>query len=223
MPKIEVVRVDNKERTDDFVALPYSIYRDCEQYVPDLEFEVRDFINPAVNPSYEFADIQPFVAYKDGEAVGRIIGIVNRKANERWHCKKVRFTMIEFVDDQKVAEALIGAVEKWGKERGMEEIEGPMGVTDFDKEGMQVEDFDQIGTVHTFYNYAYYPQRLEAMGFRKEADWVQIRIRLPKQIPARFTRTAQYVREQVGLRVVHMKKSDLRKRGYGRKVFDLLS
>ena len=123
MPKIEVVRVDNKERTDDFVTLPYSIYRDCEQYVPDLEFEVRDFINPAVNPSYEFADIQPFVAYKDGEAVGRIIGIVNRKANERWHCKKVRFTMIEFVDDQKVAKALIGAVEKWGKERGMEEIE----------------------------------------------------------------------------------------------------
>ena len=223
MPKIEVVKVDSKERTDDFVALPYDIYRGCEQYVPDLDSEVKDFINPEVNPSFEFADIQPFVAYKGKKAVGRIVGIVNHKANERWHCKKVRFTMIEFIDDPKVAEALIGAVEEWGKERGMTEIEGPMGVTDFDKEGMQVEDFDQIGTVHTFYNHAYYPQRLEAMGFQKEADWVQIRIRLPKQIPARFTRTAQYVREQVGLRVVHMKKSDLRKRGYGRKVFDLLN
>ncbi len=223
MAKIDVVKIGNKEELEDFISLPYSIYRDCAQYVPDLEVDIREFLDPKENPSFDFCNIQPFVAYREGAPVGRIVGIVNHKANERWQTRNVRFTFIEFIDDKEVSDALICAVEQWGKTLGMDKIEGPMGATDFDKEGMLVEDFNLAGTVNTFYNHAYYPQHLEAMGFEKEVDWVQIRIKVPQEVPARYARTSQYVREQLGLRVVKLTNEDIKKRNAGRKVFDLLN
>ena len=163
------------------------------------------------------------MAYKDGVAVGRIVGLINKKANEHWKRKNVRFSLIEFIDDQEVSAALIEAVMKWGKSHGMETIQGPMGITDFDKEGMLVEDFHLTGTMNTIYNPAYYPRHMEALGFEKEVDWVQIRINIPEEVPARYARTAQYVREQIGLKVIKLTNKDIYKRGYGKKVFMLLN
>lgn len=163
------------------------------------------------------------MAYKDGVAVGRIVGLINKKANEHWKRKNVRFSLIEFIDDQEVSAALIEAVMKWGKSHGMETIQGPMGITDFDKEGMLVEDFHLTGTMSTIYNPAYYPRHMEALGFEKEVDWVQIRINIPEEVPARYARTAQYVREQIGLKVIKLTNKDIFQQGYGKKVFMLLN
>jgi GNAT superfamily N-acetyltransferase len=163
------------------------------------------------------------VAYKDGVAVGGIVGLINKKANEHWRRKNVRFLLIEFIDDQQVTAALIEAVMKWGKSHGMETIQGPMGITDFDKEGMLAEDFHLTGTMSTIYNPAYYPRHMEALGFEKEVDWVQIRINIPEEVPARYARTAQYVREQIGLKVIKLTNKDIFQQGYGKKVFMLLN
>lgn len=223
MVKIDVVKIKCRKELDDFIRLPYYIYKDCEQYVPDLESDIREQLDPKRNPAFEFSDVQPFVAYRDGKAVGRIVGIINRKANKRWQRSNVRFSLIEFVDDAAVSAALIDAVATWGRSFGMNVMEGPLGVTDFDKEGMLVEDFHLTGTMSTIYNPDYYPRHMEALGFKKEVDWLQIRVNIPATVPARYARTAQYVREQVGLRVIKVSSKDIGKGDYGKKIFSLLN
>ena len=222
MGKIDVVKVGNRREMDDFIRLPYRIYENCAQYVPDLEGEIRNLFNQKKNPAYEFSQIQPFVAYQDGDCVGRIVGIINRKANERWKTLNVRFSLIEFVDDLEVSKALIEAVSQWGESLGMDAIHGPLGITDFDKEGMLVEDFDLMGSMNTVYNPEYYSRHMEALGFEKEVDWVQIRINIPQEVPARYARTSQYAREQIGLRVVKLREIK-DKRACCRKVFKLFN
>lgn len=223
MEKIDVVKVSSKRQLDDFIGLPATIYRDCQQYVPDLESDTRSLLDPKGNPAFEFSAIQPFLAYCGGSAVGRIVGIINRKANERWQTRNVRFALIEFVDDRRVSAALLQAVADWGRSLGMDRIEGPLGITDFDKEGMLIEDFDLTGTMSTIYNPPYYHLHLEALGFGKEVDWLQVRIEVPREVPARYARTAQYAREQIGLRVIKLTNSQILRGGYGKKVFDLLN
>ena len=222
MEKIDVVKIGSKREMDDFIRLPYHIYANCPQYVPDLEGEICNLFNQKKNPASEFSQIQPFVAYRNGVCVGRIVGIINRKANERWKRRNVRFSLIEFIDDVSVSKALIEAVNLWGQSLGMDAIHGPLGITDFDKEGMLIEDFHLAGSMNTVYNPDYYPRHMEALGFEKEVDWVQVRINIPQEVPARYARTAQYAREQIGLRVVKLK--DIKnKRDCGRKVFQLFN
>ena len=220
MSNIEIKKVETKRELDDFVAFADRLYADCPYYVPDLHSDVRETFNPRKNPGLEFSDIQPFIAYnKRGNVVGRIAGIINRRANEKWHTRNVRFGFIDFIDDPEVSAALLGAVEEWGRKQGMDCIQGPMGIFDFDKEGMLVEDFDQMGSMITIYNYPYYPVHMEALGYRKEVDWVQIRIDIPKEIPPKYARVANLSEELFGLRVRKLSNEDVYKKGYGRKVF----
>ena len=206
---LRIIKVNSPREMSDFIHVTDRIYRDCTQYVPDFESDIRGLFDHRKNPGLEFSDIQPFVAYRGNAPVGRIVGIINRKANEKWNIRNVRFSMIEFIDDPEVSSALIGAVETWGKERGMEKIHGPLGVTDFDKEGMLVEDFNLKGSMTAIYNPPYYPRQMEALGFEKEVDWQQVRIRIPEEVPARYARTAQYAREQIGLTVKKCSKREL--------------
>ena len=222
MSGIKVVEIKSRKELDDFIQLPYFIYKDCPQYVPDLKTDIRDLFNKQKNPAYEFSQIQPFVAYHNEVCLGRIVGIINHKANEKWQTRNVRFSMMEFIDDLGVSKALIEAVSQWGMSQGMEVIHGPLGITDFDKEGMLIEDFERTGSMNTIYNPYYYPRHMEALGFKKEVDWVQIRVNIPKEVPARYARTAQYAREQIGLRVVKL--MDVKdKQDCCRKVFQLFN
>ena len=222
MEEVRVIKVTGSEQMNDFIQLPKKIYRNIPQYVPEFESDVRGLFDIKTNPGLEFSKIQPFVAYRGEEPVGRIVGIVNRKANKRWNLKNVRFSMIEFIDDFTVSRALIEAVEAWGMEFGMEKIHGPLGVTDFDKEGMLVEDFDLTGSMTAIYNPPYYPQHMEVLGFEKEVDWQQIRIDIPEEVPAKYARVAQYARETIGLRVVKRSKEEIRGE-YGQRAFRLFN
>lgn len=202
----------------------FQNYAKCLQYVPDLDSDIRGTFDSCKNTGLEYTDIQPFVAYNENrECIGRITGIINHRANEKWKTRNVRFGLIEFVDDPDVSEALLKAVETWGREHGMTHIQGPMGIFDFDKEGMLLEDFDQMGSMITIYNPPYYPRHLEALGYRKEVDWVQVRIDVPREVPAKYARVAQLVKEMFGLKVRKLTNEDVYKRGYGRKVFELLN
>ena len=206
----------------DFIHVTDTIYEGCPQYVPDLQADIREFFDPKANAGLAFSEVKGFVAYRDGEPVGRIAGIINHRANEKWQTAAARFSWIEFIDDIDVARALLDAVAEWGREKGMQTLQGPMGITDFDKEGMLVEDFHLTGTMNTIYNHAYYPRHLEALGFTKEADWVQIRVQIPKTVPQRYARVAQYISQHKKLRVIKLTDADI-KHGYGHKIFDLLN
>ncbi len=222
MKKIDVVEVISRKQLNDFIRVTYGIYQNIPQYVPDLENDIRDLFDQRKNTAYTFSQIQPFVAYQDNIPVGRIVGIINNKANKKWQTQCVRFSLIEFIDDPNVSKALLEAVATWGRSHGMNTIQGPMGITDFDKEGMLVEDFHFMGSMNTIYNPDYYPRHLEALGFTKEVDWIQIRVRIPEAIPERFSRAAHYVKERMGLQAIKVTNKDIMN-GYGRKIFDLLN
>ena len=215
--------VVSRGEMNDFIHIVDRIYKDCPQYVPDLESDIREFFNIKTNPGLEFSEVQPFVAYRDKECVGRIVGIINRRANEKWKVQNARFSMIEFIDDVAVAKALLDTVAEWGRQRGMTALQGPLGITDFDKEGMLIEDFHLTGTMSTIYNPDYYPRHLEALGFQKEADWVQIRVVIPKEVPDKYVRVAEFARRRLHLRVIKLTNDDIFKRDYGHKIFHLLN
>ena len=207
---------------DDFVRLPSRLYRDCPQYVPDMERDIRDMFDPRKNAGLGFCEVQPFVAYYWSTPVGRIVGIINHRANRKWERRCVCFGLIEFIDHSEVSQALLSAVEQWGYQRGMDCIQGPLGITDFDKEGMLVEDFDLTGSMTAIYNLPYYPRHLETLGYMKAVDWLQARIQVPTEVPARYHRVAQYAREQLGLHVRKMTKKEVLGED-GQRVFRLLN
>ncbi len=221
---ITVRKVSTKREMDDFVQFAHRLYRGCEYYVPDLDSDIREAFDQKKNFCLKFSDIQPFVAYdEEGTPVGRVAGIINHRANKKWGTKNVRFGFIEFVDDLRVSAALLSAVEQWGREHGMEYIQGPMGVFDFDKEGMLVEDFDQTSSMIAIYNYPYYPRHMEQLGFEKEADWVHISVEIPKELPAKYVRVAKLSQEMFGLHTRKLTKKDLTTGGYGHRAFQLFN
>jgi GNAT superfamily N-acetyltransferase len=174
------------------------------------------------NAAFEFCDADYFLAYKDGKLVGRIAAILNNRANETWGKKEVRFGWVDFVNDMEVSDALFKAVEAWGKERGMTEMVGPLGFTDFDAEGMLVEGFEQLGTMATIYNFPYYPQHMEKLGFEKEADWVEFKIYIPDAIPDKHKRISEIIMRKYGLKIVKCTSTkDINK--YGQAIFDLMN
>ena len=224
MEKVIVKEVKSRRGMDDFVRLPRRLYKDFPCYVPDLESDVRHTFDARRNAALEFSDISAFVAYDEsGRPVGRVAAIINRHANRKWGTKEVRFGFIEFEDDLRISSALLDAVGAWGRERGMERVVGPMGIFDFDKEGMLLEDFDRPGSSITIYNPPYYPRHLEALGFEKEVDWVQARIEVPQELPPRYVRTAALAKEMFGLRVRKLTRRELRHTDIGRRIFRLLN
>lgn len=222
MNDLIVKKVTTRREMNDFARLPDRLYRDSPQYVPDMEQDIRDAFNPMKNAGLQFCEVQPFVAYMWSTPVGRIVGIINHRANEKWGVRCVRFGMIEFIDHEEVSQKLLAAVEQWGCERGMNCIQGPLGITDFDKEGMLVEDFDLTGAITSIYNHAYYPRHMDALGYQKAVDWIQLRVEVPKQLPERFLRVARLAKEKFGLRVRVMTKKDVRG-DYARRAFALFN
>lgn len=224
MIKLRIKKVETKGEMNDFVKLPGSLYANSPYFVPDLDIDIRETFDSRKNAGLEHSDIQPFIAYNnEGKPVGRIAGIINHRANEKWQTKNVRFGFIEFIDDIQVSATLLKTVEEWGKEHGMECIQGPMGIFDFDKEGMLIEDFDQMGSMITIYNHPYYPRHMETLGYEKEVDWIQVCIEVPQKVPPKYARVAALSKEMFGLHVRKLTDDDIIKRGYGKKVFDLLN
>ena len=207
----------------EFICFNYELYKDSPYAVPELYNDVRDTLDPEKNAAYEFCEAQPFIALRDDKVVGRIVAIINHKANDAWNRKCVRFGWVDFIDDKEVVDALFAAVEQWGRERGMDEVQGPLGFTDFDPEGMLIEGFDRIGTMATIYNYAYYPTHLERMGYTKDVDWVEYLLTAPTELPEKHARVTRIVKERLGLRVIkytsHKKLASER----GEAIFGLLN
>ncbi len=160
------------------------------------------------------------MAFENGVPVGRIAGIINHKANKIWNHQSVRFSFVDFIDDHNVSTALFKAVENWGKGKGMNMMQGPLGFTDLDHEGLLVDGFDQLGTMATAYSYPYYAEHIEKLGFKKEQDWHEFKITIPKEVPEKFQRVADIVSKKYGLKVKKFKKTkDIWP--YATKIFEL--
>lgn len=220
---ISVIPVTTKREMKQFICFNYELYKDSPYAVPELYSDVRDTLDSEKNAAFEFCEAQPFIALRGGEVVGRIVAIINHKANTAWSKKAVRFGWVDFIDDAEVADALFATVEQWGRERGMTEVHGPLGFTDFDPEGMLVEGFDRIGTMATIYNYPYYPVHMERMGYAKDVDWVEYLLTAPEALPEKHARITRIVKEKFGLRVVKYTSHSKLARERGTAIFELLN
>lgn len=218
---IKKVRTKKDFRT--FIRLNYELYKNNPYSVPDLYDDMLGTFSPKRNAAFEFCEADYFLAYNNNKVVGRVAAIINKRANETWNKKEVRFGWIDFIDDIEVSEALLDTVARWGKERGMEAMVGPLGFTDMDAEGMLIEGFDQLSTMSTIYNFPYYPQHLEKLGFEKEADWVEFKLTVPDKLPEKFVRISEIILQKYKLRIKKLKRKEIKTKNYGQKIFDLIN
>ena len=223
-PDIEIRRVENRRQLRQFVQFYYDLYRPCEQAVPYLFFDEMATLRHDKNPSFECCEADYFMAFRNGQMVGRVAAIINRRANERWDVRQVRFGWFDFIDDLQVSAALLNTVAEWGRERGMTQMVGPMGFIDTDREGMLVEGFDELSNMYINYNFAYYPEHMEQLGgFCKDNDYLEYQVAIPEVVPDKFAKIAEMVKQRYGLRVHKFTRRELVKEGWGRKVFELLN
>lgn len=220
---VTIKKVTTKRELKRFIRFNYKLYKGNPYSVPDLYDDMLNTFNKKKNAAFEFCEAEYFLAYKDEQLVGRVAAIINNRANQTWHKREVRFGWIDFTDDTEVSEALINAVEQWGKERGMTHITGPLGFTDMDAEGMLVEGFDQLGTMATIYNYPYYPQHMERLGFVKDADWVEYKIFIPDAIPDKHKRISDLIQRKYNLKIKKYTSSKAIARDYGQAIFELVN
>ena len=176
---IEIREVLTKKQLREFMDYPNKLYKDVPQFIPSFYGDDLADWDKEKNPAFEYCEARCFLAYCDGEIVGRIGAILSHKANEKWNTKRMRFSQVDFIDDREVSAALFAAVEDWARERGCDQVHGPLGFCDMDREGMLVEGFDRRSMFITYYNHPYYNDHLAALGYVKDADWVENLIQIP--------------------------------------------
>lgn len=219
---IEIKKVTTKKDQKLFVDFPTKLYENCPQYVHPLRMDELNNFNPKKNVSYEDCDTACFLAFEDGRVVGRIAGIIQKLYNKKVNEKRVRFSRFDCTNNQRVANALFAAVEKWAKEKGMEIFHGPLGFNDLDREGLLIEGFDELATFEEQYNYPYYQTLIENYGFEKEKDWLEFKIFPPKKIDERFSRLSDAVLKRYKLKLADTTHKNKFINHYKKQIFEVL-
>ena len=219
---VEIRKITTIRELKRFVQFGNDFYKDCEYFCPQLINDELDVFDEKKNPAHEVCEYVLFMAYRDKNPVGRIAGIINHAANEKWNVKKVRFGWIDFIDDQEVSFALLDAVVEWGKSKGMDKLNGPVGMTDFDHQGLLIEGYECLAPMASLYNYPYYVRHLEAYGLGKEADWIEYQINPQTELPERFERMDKIVRERTKVRVDKVKNCKELVKKYGMQYMDVI-
>ena len=220
MNPIEIVPVRGRRMLKQFIRYPFDLFKDCPQWVPAFEDDETKSLSDQ-NPSLSFCERELYLAKRDGKIVGRIAAIINHNANKKWNENTVRFGWFDVEENYETACALVDAVAAWGKERGATKIKGPLGFTDMDREGLLVEGFENESPFTVIYNYPYYGEFLERMGFNKDADWTQRFIEFDDQLPP-MMQYADLVEKRYG---VHLYRASTLKQmaRRGREMFHVLN
>ena len=220
---VQIKTVTTKSELKTFVRFANKMYKGNKYYVPSMPMDDLETFDRNKNAAFEFSEAEFYLAYKDGKPVGRVAAIVNNKANQAWSVKQVRFGWFDFIDDLEVSKALLDAVIAFGKSKGMNQIAGPLGFTDFDPEGMLVDGFDRICTMALFHNHPYYPEHMKKHGYVKETGWLEYRINIPAEVPERLKKLSQVVLERYNLKLVKKTKAQVKRENYGQKIFELIN
>lgn len=219
---VQVTEVSTRKQRKQFVEFPLKLYKNCKYFVPPLYGDEMDVFKKDYM-YYDQSEAKYFLAYRDGKVVGRISAILQHAANDKWGQKRMRFTRFDAFDDQEAATALFAAVENWAKERGLEEVVGPLGFSDWEREGLLIDGFDYLSTFEEQYNYPYYQRLIENCGYTKDVDWLEHRLyRLPEAEMERFERVTTKMMERYGLRFDNSKNTDEFIKLYADKFFEIV-
>ena len=207
MLSIEKIDTENKSQVKRFVEFYYDLYKGCPQWVPPLFVDAYLPLNRKKHPFFEHSVADFFLAVRDGKVVGRICAGENKPFNEYHKTRKAQFYFFDAIDDLEVAKALFETAFDWARQRGLDTMIGPKGLSPFDGYGVLAEGFEhrQMMTMMN-YNYDYYPRLVEALGFEKEVDFVSCY--LPAEafrIPERVERISQWALKRGNLWVKNFK------------------
>ena len=205
-----------------FVQFQFDLYRDNPLWVPPLIRDELNALDRTKNPGLENCEPRLWLAILDGKCVGRIAGIINHRDNELRGLNAARFCLLDFIDDAEVAERLLFTVEAWAKEQDMTLLEGPLGLTTFERSAVLVDGFDRLPTVVSSYNHPYYAEHIESCGFTKEIDYVEHRFQLPPKLNSKYPKVAEYVLKKKGLRTLEIT-SRKKLHPFGREIFQLIN
>ncbi|AFR35748.1 GNAT family N-acetyltransferase [Riemerella anatipestifer] len=202
MASIVVKKVTNDKELQDFIKFPNKLYKENSNYVPPLNNDEKNIWNAKENPALSYSDAEQYLAYRNGEVVGRIALMVNYKEEKELGIKKLRFGWLDFIDDIEVSKVLMDKAVEVAKSKNLPKIEGPMGFTNLDKAGMLIKGFDKLATMIGIYNFEYYPTHLEKLGLKKEKEWVEFEIDFPEQLPEKVTKFSGLIKEKYKLKVL---------------------
>ncbi len=219
---ITVSEVTTRKQFNDFIDLPYRLYKNHPYFAPPLRFDEVATLRKDKNPAFDYCETKYWLAYKDGRVVGRIAGILNHAYVQKWKNPYMRFGWIDFENDEEIVKSLLRQVEEWAKQKGMKAVHGPLGFTDLDHEGILIEGYDQLGTLATIYNYPYYPQLIERLGYKKDIDWVEYKIKIPEAVPEKLDRVSSIVQRRLDIHPIHLK-SAKEILPYTKEIFELIN
>lgn len=219
---LEITEVKTKKQRKEFVEYPLRLYKGNKNFVPPLYMDEMKLFTEK-NIYFKTCKSVFYLAVRDGKTVGRIQGIVQNQYNDIHNVKQVRFTRFDCENNEETAKALFAAVESWAKEQDMEEVVGPLGYSDLEREGLLIEGFEYLSTFEEQYNYEYYASLVEACGYVKDVDWVESRLFAMVEQDERLRKFSQRALEKNNL---HVGGEGLSKRAYIKKyaqgIFDCI-
>ena len=218
---ITVEQVQTKKQQKEFLNFPLKLYKGNPYFTPPLYMDEKKIFRKDYVYN-DMCDSIHFNAYKDGQMAGRISGIVQRAANEKTGKKQVRFTHFDVIEDEEVAQILFKAVEEWAVGKGMNEVVGPLGYSDLEREGLLVDGFDYPATFEETYNYPYYQTFIENLGYQKEVDWTGSRLRVPKDYDGEVDKLAKFVMKRYNLHIGPARNTNDFIKRYADGIFELL-
>lgn len=201
---ISIKAVSSAADYQHFVNFPFELYKGNKFWIPPLKKDELKQLKADTNPAFEFCDAQFWTAWDNKKCAGRIGAIINKTYNEKIAKKMGRFTRFEFVDDKKVSSLLLKTAEDWLIEKGVEAVHGPLGFTNFDNQGLLIEGFEYLPSVASVMHMPYYKEHIEELGYEKENDWVEFRLKID-EVPEKATRLAEIIKKRNNLEVVHPK------------------
>ncbi len=219
---VNVVEVKTRKQRKQFVDFPSKLYSGNDYYVHPLRSDELALFSPKKNVNYDECDVVFYIAYKEKKVVGRICGIIQKVYNKLNNVKRVRFSRFDCIEDFEVASALIHKVEEWARINGMTSVHGPLGFNDQEREGLLIDGFSELATFEELYNYPYYQDYLDRLGYSKDVDYVSFRIKLPETTDERIKRIGQMVMKKYNLRIATEKNKKLYLKKYKEQLFDLI-
>ncbi len=199
--KIYPIDPTNKKERQDFLNLPFQIYRDIPQWVPPLDIDAKRQLSPREHPFYVHSQAAFFMAEEKGELIGRLAVLENRNYNEYNHESSAFFYLFECKDDADAAFGLFEAASDWASDRNLDRIFGPKGFTALDGLGMLVEGFEHRPALGIPYNPAYYPRLIEATGFTAAGETASGYLDRHLVFPEKIHEVSRLVQQKKGLTV----------------------
>lgn len=212
---VVVEPVTSRGALNRFIRFPKELYHRIPQWVPVFDVDYRNFY-AGKHPFFAHAEAEFLLAHRDGDPVGRVMMINNRRYNQQHDRQAAQFYFIDFIDDNEATDALFAAMDRWAHERGLNELMGPLFSGATFGGGVLIEGYDYTAAMTMMpYNYEYYPPHYERAGFRKHFDLCSLHID-PKTftLPEKVERLAEHVRKRGRMKVLQFEtKADLKRVG----------